>query len=221
MNDIYTRITDKIIHELEAGTVPWIRPWTGGDSPFPRNALSQRAYRGINNILLGLEAHVRGYHSNQWLTFRQANQLGAHVRKGETSSLVIWYELKMVDQDDDDRVASGSPVADKRFIPLIKAFNVFNLDQVDGLPEAYQSLPVCEEPDWDPCLRAEQIIECSEVTIRHSGFRAFYSPPNDLIYLPVKGSFKDQASYYSTALHELSHNADRRIMPIRMLRALE
>jgi antirestriction protein ArdC len=204
MNDIYTRITDKIITELDAGTVPWLRPWTGGDDPFPRNALSQRAYRGINTILLGMEAHLQGYQSNQWLTFRQANQLGGHVRKGETSSMIIWYELKMVDGDEDDFVATGKPVADKRFFPLLKTFNVFNLDQVEGLPETYQT-QVITEPDWDPCLRAEQIIERSGANIRHSGFRAFYSPPNDLIYLPVKGSFADEGSYYSTALHELSH----------------
>jgi antirestriction protein ArdC len=204
MNDIYTRITDKIITELDAGTVPWLRPWTGGDDPFPRNALSQRAYRGINTILLGMEANLQGYQSNQWLTFRQANQLGGHVRKGETSSMIIWYELKMVDSEGDDFVAAGKPVADKRFFPLLKTFNVFNLDQVEGLPDTYQT-PAVSEPDWDPCLRAEQIIERSGAAIRHSGFRAFYSPPNDLIYLPVKGSFKDEGSYYSTALHELSH----------------
>ena len=94
MNDIYQTITDRIIAELEAGTAPWVRPWSGEADPFPRNALSQRPYRGINHVLLGMEAHCRGYASNQWLTFRQAHQLGAHVRKGERAATIIYYEAR-------------------------------------------------------------------------------------------------------------------------------
>ena len=108
MNDIYQTITDKIIAELEAGTAPWVRPWSGEADPFPRNALSQRPYRGINHVLLGMEAHCRGYASNQWLTFRQAHQLGAHVRKGERAATIIYYEARMLDKEDSEPVADGS-----------------------------------------------------------------------------------------------------------------
>ena len=200
MNDLYTRINDTIIAELENGTPPWIRPWTGGDDPIPRNALTQRPYRGINTVLLGLESMQQGYRSNQWLTFRQANQLGGCVRKGEHSALIIYYEARIVEKEPSEPLAEGDE-PEKRFIPLLKVFNVFNLDQIDGLPATE---PVFG-PEWDPCLKAEQLIEGSGAVIRHSGFRAFYSPPNDLIYLPAKTVFKDEASYYSTALHELSH----------------
>ena len=202
MNDIYQTITDKIIAELEAGTAPWVRPWSGEADPFPRNALSQRPYRGINNVLLGMEAHCRGYSTNQWLTFKQAQSLGGHVRKGERSSLIIYYEARMVEKEDAEPLADGDE-AEKRFIPLIKVFNVFNLDQVEGLPETHQ--PLALESDWDADSIAEQIIERSGAEIRHQGFKAFYSPPNDLIYLPGKQTFADAASYYSTALHELCH----------------
>ncbi|MBV5336645.1 MAG: ArdC family protein [Deltaproteobacteria bacterium] len=158
MNDLYTRITDKIIEQLQAGTVPWIRPWAGGDDPFPRNALSQRAYRGINTIVLGLEAELQGYATNQWMTFRQANQLGGKIRKGETSVQVIWYELRVVENDDEEFVNTGedreTPQPDKRFFPLLKAFNVFNLDQIDGLPDDYRSAQAVA-PSWDPCVKAE------------------------------------------------------------------
>lgn len=180
-----------------------MRPWSGDDDPFPRNALSQRPYRGINTLLLGMASHSHGYTSNQWLTFRQASQLGGHVRKGETSALIIYYESRMVEKESAEPLADGNE-PEKRFMPLLKVFNVFNVNQVDGLPEQYLQ-PVSAESDWDPCLKAEQIMECSGAEIRHSGFRAFYSPPNDLIYLPAKSSFQDQGSYYSTALHELSH----------------
>lgn len=200
MNDLYTRITDTIIAELENGVAPWIRPWAGGDDPIPRNALTQRPYRGINTLLLGLESMQQGYRSNQWLTFRQANQLGGRVRKGEHSALIIYYEARIVEKEPSEPLAE-SDEPEKRFIPLLKVFNVFNLDQIDGLPATE---PVFG-PEWDPCLKAEQLIEGSGADIRHAGFRAFYSPPNDLIYLPAKTAFKDKASYYSTALHELSH----------------
>ena len=200
MNDIYQTVTDKIIAELETGTAPWIRPWTGESDPIPRNALSQRPYRGINTLLLGLEAQHHGYGSNQWLTFRQAQQLDGHVRKGERSTLIIYYEAKIVEKEASDPVADGDE-PEKRFIPLLKIFNVFNLDQIDGLP----AMEPVFGPNWDPNLKAEQIIDASGAQIRHSGFRAFYSPPNDLIYLPLKSSFKDEAGYYATALHELAH----------------
>jgi antirestriction protein ArdC len=160
-------------------------------------------YRGINNVLLGMEAHCRGYASNQWLTFRQAHQLGAHVRKGERASTIIYYEARMVEKEDAETVADGDE-AEKRFMPLLKVFSVFNVDQVDGLPESYAELPAVES-DWDACATAEQIMECSGAEIRHQGFKAFYSPPNDLIYLPAKATFADASSYYSTALHELCH----------------
>lgn len=202
MNDIYQTITDKIIAELEAGTAPWVRPWSGESDPFPRNALSQRPYRGINNVLLGMEAHCRGYSTNQWLTFKQAQSLGGHIRKGERSSMIIYYEARMVEKEDAEPLADGDET-EKRFIPLIKVFNVFNLDQVAGLPEAEQ--PSQADADWDAGSIAEQIIERSGAEIRHQGFKAFYSPPNDLIYLPGKQTFADAASYYSTALHELCH----------------
>jgi antirestriction protein ArdC len=86
MNDIYQTSTDTIIAELEAGTVSWIRPWTGAADPFPRNAVSQRPYRGINTVLLGLEAHCRGYNSQQWMTFRQAQKAADYLL--EHASLV-------------------------------------------------------------------------------------------------------------------------------------
>lgn len=136
MNDLYTNITAKIVEQLQIGTIPWIRPWSGGDDPFPRNALSQRPYRGINTILLGLEAHLQGYATHQWLTFRQAQQLGGHIRKGERSTQVIWYEMRVVEKHDSEFVSSNDaddpPLPDKRFIPLIKTFNVFMLTLVEN-----------------------------------------------------------------------------------------
>lgn len=202
MQDLYTRITDQIVAELEAGTAPWVRPWSVESDPFPRNALSQRHYRGINQLLLGMKYHAQGYATNQWVTFRQAHQLGGHVRKGEQATSVVFFEMRVLEKEADAPLADGGE-ADKRFVPLIKVFHVFNLDQVDGLSDPQR--PVAPVFSWDAGVLPAQIMERSGALIRHQGFRAFYSPPNDQIYLPVESSFADAGAYYSTALHELCH----------------
>lgn len=202
MNDLYQSITDKIIAELERGTAPWVRPWSVEADPFPRNALSQRSYRGINNLLLGIEHVARGYTTNQWLTFRQALQLGGNVRRGERSAPVIYYEAKVIEKPDEANLADGDE-REKRFVPLLKVFHVFNLDQIENLPETHQPAP--SDFTWEAGPTAEHLIEASEANIRHQGFQAFYSPPNDVIYLPPPSAFADATSYYGTALHELAH----------------
>lgn len=202
MNDLYQTITDKIIAQLEVGTAPWVRPWSVEADPFPRNAISQRSYRGINNILLGIEHVAHGYTTNQWLTFRQALQLGGNVRRGERSSPVIYYEAKVIEKPDDATVADGYE-PEKRFVPLLKVFHVFNLDQIENLPEKLQPTP--SDFTWEAGPTAEHLIEASEASIRHQGFQAFYSPLNDVIYLPPQSTFADASSYYGTALHELAH----------------
>jgi antirestriction protein ArdC len=201
-HDIYQTVTDRIITALETGTAPWVSPWSIEADPFPRNALSQRPYRGINSVLLGMEAQSCGYSANQWLTFRQAQQLGGFVRKGERASTIIYYEARIVEKDDTEPVADKND-PEKRFIPLLKVFSVFNVAQVDNLPEQYQPAPT--EFTWDAGVMPQQLLEASGADIRHQGFKAFYSPPNDRIYLPVAAHFADAGAYYSTALHELCH----------------
>jgi antirestriction protein ArdC len=124
-----------------------VRPWSGEADPVPRNALSQRPYRGINVIVLGMAAHSHGYATNKWLTFKQALQVGGHVRQGERSSEIVYYELKAVTDEESEH----------RNIPMLKLFHVFNLDQIDGLPSEYRSAPVAD-PAWDASAVAEQII---------------------------------------------------------------
>ena len=79
--NVYAIVTEKIINLLEQGVVPWRRPWTGGG--LPRNVVSKKPYRGINHFLLSASKYVKPY----WLTMRQANELGGHVRKGEETRL--------------------------------------------------------------------------------------------------------------------------------------
>jgi antirestriction protein ArdC len=194
--DLYQDVTNKIVASLEAGTPPWIRPWSTGDSGLPVNGATQRPYAGINVVLLTLESMVQGYDRNTWLTYRQAAALGAQVRAGEHGATVVFYkQLEFPDKDD--------PTKPGKVVPLLRSFTVFNADQIDNLPpHLTQPAP---PPTWDPLDAADRLLMASGATIHHKGNKAFYHPPLDYIVLPPRTSFPSAPAYYSTGLHELSH----------------
>lgn len=199
--DLYAEVTNRIVAALEAGVTPWIRPWTVDYEPFPTNAVSRRSYRGINAILLTLEAQSRGYRRNAWLTFRQAKELGAHIRTGEKGTVVVFYKLHEL-----PHLATVEPIEEERrpkVISFLRWFTVFNVAQVDGLPDRLR----VREPmvSWNPHEAAETLLRESKATIRHGGVEAYYSPPEDVIQLPERSCFRDAAAYYNVALHELVH----------------
>lgn len=188
-SSVFARVTEQIIAELEQGVPPWVKPWSTHNDPLPRNAVSQRLYRGINTLVLSM----RGYPSNQWLTYRQALSLGGSVRKGEKATPVVFFEMAEVEDE-------GDVIAHR---PVVRTFPVFNLDQCDGLDVLKE--PVSDVIVWDPEAKAEQLIERSGAVVVHQGFRACYIPSRDQIYLPAKHAFETAQGYYSTALHELAH----------------
>ena len=193
MKDFYQEVTNKIVAAIEAGTPPWVRPWSVSDQR-PKNAATGRLYRGINSLLLGLEAQARGYASGAWLTYRQAAALNAQVRGGEHGTSVVLYKLHEVD----DAKAEG----EKKIVPLLRTFTVFNIAQIDDLPET-PTRPT--QPAWDSHLEADLLLSSSGADIRHGAPKAYYTTVMDRIHLPVKHAFKDQGAYYATALHELTH----------------
>jgi antirestriction protein ArdC len=198
MRDLYAEVTTKIVAALEAGTPPWIRPWSAGLDRFPTNGMSRRPYRGINCVLLTLEAQLRGFSRNTWLTFRQASELGSQVRGGEHGATVIFYkahELPAADAEDQ---------AARRVVPLLRSFTVFNVAQIDQLPERLQR-PAAEPTAWVREHAPEKLLADSGAKIDHSGFAAFYNHAEDRIQLPERELFADAGSYYATALHELTH----------------
>jgi antirestriction protein ArdC len=198
MRDLYQEVTDRIVASLEAGVAPWVRPWSGDVDPLPLNASTQRPYRGVNVLLLQLEAFARGFSRNCWMTYRQADELGCHVRKGEHGSTVVFFKMHEVPCDSvaEDQAAT-------RRIPMLRAYTVFNVAQIDGLP-ADLTQPAAP-PAWLPHDEAEKLLKASGATIRHGGHRAYYSPGDDVIQLPEPGLFEDRGGYYATALHELVH----------------
>ncbi len=200
--DIYTRITDRIVADLEKGVRPWMKPWnaanTEGRITRPQRHNGQ-PYSGMNVLLLWSEGMARGFTSPTWMTFKQALELGAAVRKGETGSTVVFASRFTKSETD----GSGNDV--DREIPFLKAYSVFNVDQIDGLPDHYYHRPT---PVFDPVERienADRFFRNTGAVIRHGGSHAYYSPVTDYIQMPPFETFRDAASYVATLSHEATH----------------
>ncbi len=202
VRDLYAETTARIVAALEQGAPPWVRPWSHDRDTLPMNASSRRPYRGINALLLAIEASTHGYPLNRWLTYRQASELGGQVRQGEHGTLVVFWKLRKIAATADVYPEPEAPDLHQRVVPLLRAFTVFNLGQVDGVPPALQ---VVERHTWEPEARAEELLLMSGATIHHGGARAYYQPGDDEIHLPPPHAFSEAGGYYGTALHELTH----------------
>jgi antirestriction protein ArdC len=186
---IYEQITERIITLLAQGTVPWQKPWKARTG-LPRNLVSHKPYRGINVFLL----LAMSYESPFWLTFRQALQLGGSVRKGEKSCPVVFWKQTTIDDRE-----SGEP----QKIPLLRFYHVFNVAQCDGLK-------IGTEP---VVTTVTDIIKPDEIVahmprrpeIKHGMARAFYSPREDYVGLPLRERFERADGYHATLFHELVH----------------
>ncbi len=197
--DLYARITQQIIDQLEAGVRPWTRPWTGS-APVTRPLRHDGTpYSGINVLLLWSEALRHGFGSATWMTFRQALMLGGRVRKGEKGSTVV-YANQIVRTATDE---VGDEVEQR--IPFLKAYTVFNVEQIDGLPNVYR--PTAPEPvNPDGRLEAvERFFDGLGVDTRHGGSAAYYVPASDHVQMPPFETFRDAAAYYATLGHECVH----------------
>lgn len=201
--DIYERVTNSIIEALERGTPPWVRPWSAAADPVPINATSHRPYRGVNFLTLQLQAAMQGYPRNIWLTYRQATDLGAQVRKGEHGMRIVYWRLRKVDARAETQPWPDEQEVNERIVPLLRTYVVFNVAQVDRLPP--RLLPAPAPVEWEPEAAAEEILIRSQADLRFGGAIACYRPSDDVILLPERGAFADSASYYGTCLHELVH----------------
>jgi len=187
--NVYEKITEQILAQLERGTVPWRKPWR---TSFPKNLVSGKPYRGINVLMLG----VQGYESAYWATFRQVEKLGGTVKKGEHGTLVVftnWFEV--MDKE----------TGEEKEIPFLKSYVVFNLAQTTGIevPAEEQKAPV------SPIARCEEVVSGMADKPRigfDGGSRAYYLPLTDSVHLPAKTKFESTEGYYGTLFHELVHS---------------
>ena len=188
----YERITGQIIALLEQGTVPWHKPWKASTG-WPRNLVSNKPYRGINVLLL----HCMGYESPLWLTLRQANILGGTVRKGEKACPVVFWKRLTVGEKDD---------SEKREIPLLRYYHVFNLAQCDGIKNGHPPAPNGAEPVASP--KPEEIVANmpQRPPIKDGFTRAFYSLREDYVGMPARERFETSEQFFATLYHELLHS---------------
>jgi antirestriction protein ArdC len=202
--DVYARITDRIVADLERGVRPWVRPWSAANAagritrPLRHNGTP---YQGINVVLLWSEAVARGFSSSTWMTFKQSLELGGHIRKGESGTMVV-YANKVTKTETDD---NGDDV--ERTVPFLRAYTVFCVDQIDGLPEQYyrSAAAAASVPPAQRIAHADAFFANTGATIRHGGDKAYFAPSPDLIQMPPFESFRDAESYTATLAHECVH----------------
>ncbi|MBS1703678.1 MAG: DUF1738 domain-containing protein [Armatimonadetes bacterium] len=195
-NLTFELVTNKIIATLERGVVPWRKPWSTGYQA-PINAISQRQYRGVNTLLLGMEP----FEDNRWLTFHQARELGGSVKAGEKGSMVVFWKQWEREEDEDGEEPT------RTVIPILRYFNVFNAEQCENLPLP----PLARIPtlsDEDRITRAEALVTAMPKPpfIEESGDQAWYLADRDLIRIPPLSRFHTIDGYYSTLFHELVHS---------------
>lgn len=201
--DVYERITSRIVAELEQGVRPWLKPWNAehaaGRITRPLRSNGQ-PYQGINVLMLWGEAISKGYAAPIWMTFKQAAELGGHVRQGEHGSLVVYADRICRTERDE-----GTGEEAEREIPFLKGYTVFNVEQVEGLPGHFYAVAA---PRLDPVRRierAERFFAATGADIRQGGNMAYYSASDDRVQMPPFESFRDADSYYATLAHEVTH----------------
>jgi antirestriction protein ArdC len=200
--DLYQKITDKIVADLEQGTRPWAKSWNSGRKtmyrPLRHNGIP---YSGINVLILWSEADAKGYTNPHWLTFKQALDLGAHVRKGEKGTTIVYADRFIPDKE---RQRAKEANEDPTAIPFLKAYTVFNAEQIENLPDQYRQ-PTAIPNQCQKIEHAETFFRNTGAHISHGGDKAFYMPSQDRIQMPGFESFKDAESYYATLAHEATH----------------
>ena len=202
--DIYSRVTNKILADLEQGVRPWVKPWSSGHAAGrigrPLRHTGQ-PYQGVNILLLWGSAVENGFSAPFWMTFKQAHELGAHVRKGEKGSLVV-YANTVTKTEKNEETGEES----ERDIPFLKGYTVFNVEQIEDLPAHYYAKPSGPEaPEAERNEAFDLFFKNTRADIRHGGDRAFYSTVADYVKMPPFSAFRDPESYYATLAHEMTH----------------
>ena len=195
-----TRITQEIIARLEAGTKPWVQPWRGVPVSRPLRACGI-PYRGMNVFWLWMVADMCGYASPYWMTYNQAKSLGAQVRRHERATIAIFYKSYTKEIEAPE---TGEKSGEVRRV--LKAYPVFNADQVEGLPERFHPAAAFDlvEPEGREA-QLDAFFAKIPVSLRHQGDEAYYEPTPDRVTMPPEHLFAGFDHYYATLSHELSH----------------
>jgi antirestriction protein ArdC len=200
--DIYSRVTAKIVSDLEQGVRTWLKPWNAEHSagritrPLRSNGM---AYNGINVLMLWSDSVTKGFNCPIWMTFKQALELGGNVRKGEHGSPVVYADtLRRTDTNERGEETETA-------IPFLKAYTVFNCEQIEGLPGHFYPAPPPGAARIERIAVADAFVASTRANIVHGGSCACYVPSTDNVHMPCADFFRDSESYYATVLHELTH----------------
>ena len=189
MSNIYQEITDSIIAELEKGATPWVKPWNAPQGA-DKNIVSQKPYRGINRLILAM--HGLNYSVPVWGTYKQWDELGGNVRKGEKGTKIVFWS----------KASKENEQGEKSEYAFAKAYFVFNVAQVEGIEIVPSSDKLNDNQKIEQC---EQRIKDTGAKIIHGGDTACFIPSSDIIKMPEIGTFLSSENYYATAFHELTH----------------
>lgn len=203
--DVYQIVTDRIISELEAGQIPWEKPWvnTSGTN-VARSHNDGRVYSLLNQMILGIPG--------EYVTFEQAKKQGGHVKKGSKSRPVVFWRMFYKDRKDKQGNVimgeDGKPM--KESIPVLKYFSVFHLEDTEGIEPKYvfsKGMVADNHPIEDAQAAVDDYLSRSGVTLRHyEQNESYYSPAEDKIILAHMNQFHNPESYYATLFHELGHS---------------
>ena len=190
-NQVYTSITGRMVALLEKGSVPWHKPWNA-KTGWPRNFVTKKPYRGVNVFLLT----AFSYESPFWLTFNQAYELGGSVRTDEKACPILFWRQKDIEDKE---------TGEKRSVPLLRLYHVFNVAQCDGLKDVSGSGEMPEPiVSGKPAEIVARMPNCPK--IKHGMTESFYSPKEDCVSMPLRKKFGKEEEYYSTLFHELVHS---------------
>ena len=205
--DVHQEITNRIVAAIEAGVGEFKLPWhRAANTRSPINATTGRAYRGVNILSLWITTQALGYESHEWATFKQWQERGANVRKGEKGTPIVFYKNLHVESSDVD---ASEDAEGGRTIPFARASWVFNAAQVDGHVAQAPALP--ERPLFERIASVDRVIEATGAQIEYGGSRACYNRLTDRISIPDERAFfgtatsTAQEAFYASICHELSH----------------
>jgi len=196
-SDIYSQVNGRLLAALEQGIIPWKRPWSGR---LPTNYDTNREYRGVNILTLGIAEMVMGYSSPYWLTFRQAQKHGGHIRKGERATYIVFSEKKVKEVQMEDGTK------EERVLHFVRSFPIFNFDQTEGVPK--KDAVAALDPDRDLIEVCNSVMSRmpNPPAYRESGNSAYYMPKEDLVNLPPIEAFRTSEGYVATKFHEYAHS---------------
>jgi antirestriction protein ArdC len=199
--DLRQEITDNIVAALEKGVAPWQKPWQAGAFEMPLNPTTGKSYRGGNALHLMVTGMRNSFEDPRWITYRQAQENGWQVRKGEKGTQIEFWQFPRNQADGHEESRDDAPESGRdRFI--YRVYTVFNASQIEGISGYTPRM----RQEWEIVQGAEAILQNSGARIIHDQpDRAFYNRLTDTIHLPPRAAFDSATSYYGTALHETAH----------------